>query len=515
MTTTSQIRSEAAPAFFAGRHLRSGVDVTRRREKVSPTRARQSTDPRRHNLWKRFRFSTATRVLSGAVRARLTPLVVAFFFALALRAFFFAGPAGPSTRAKVRRRQNSSSGQLEYHLDKVDGMKKMHARVVPPKPKPADDLTKRNTKAKSAPAAEALDRDGASGGRSLSSGKKGAHLSGERRAAEEAARQLSKSDLDRDVKAVYKSLLESYKPARPHVSESGAPSPPGTVKCKGSDLIDCARVLLDTKQFVKTSVPVEELLELRPKGKKTPASGATRVMVTAVIDSRNRGPKVSGMGAGGGGGKKSKSAKKRREHGVETKPPPEVILLPADPTLAEVKHGATKCFQDLYVVLGKFKVRTVVGLESAKETQKVGKKVAGRKVEVHGEGADLQSEFRYQGGLDQWTVRCVCGTTDDDGERMIACDACEVWMHTRCVGIVDSAGTPRRWTCLECEAEAAAEAAKAAKAAKANGKLKALKNADHASKKRPPPAVERVRPPPTKRRPLPERVMPRRKGSVR
>ena len=39
MTTTSQIGSEAAPAF-ARRHLRSDVDVTRRREKVSPTRAR-------------------------------------------------------------------------------------------------------------------------------------------------------------------------------------------------------------------------------------------------------------------------------------------------------------------------------------------------------------------------------------------------------------------------------------------------------------------------------------------
>jgi hypothetical protein len=397
----------------------------------------------------------------------------------------------------VRRRQNSSSGQLEYHLDKVDGMKKMRAKVVPPKQKPADEPAARKTKARPEPA------NGAGGGKPAS-GKKGA--SGERHAAEEAARQLSKSDLDRDVKAVYKSLLESYKPARPGLSKSAA-------KCKGSDLIDCARVLLDTKQFVKTYVPVEALLDLRPKGKKPIASGATRVMVTAVIDSRNRGPKVSGMG-GGGGGKKSKSAKKRREHGVETKPPPEVILLPADPTLADLKAAATKCFQDLYVVLGKFKVRTVVGLENAKETQKVGKKTAGRKVEVHGEGADLQSEFRYQGGLDQWTVRCVCGTTDDDGERMIACDACEVWMHTRCVGIVDSAGTPRRWTCLECEAEAAAEAAKAAKAAKASG-ARARKHGDHASKKRPPPAVERVRPPPTKRRPLPERVMPRRKGSVR
>ena len=169
---------------------------------------------------------------------------------------------------------------------------------------------------------------------------------------------------------------------------------------------------------------------------------------------------------------------------METKPPPEVILLPADPTLADLKAAATKCFQDLYVVLGKFKVRTVVGLENAKETQKVGKKTAGRKVEVHGEGADLQSEFRYQGGLDQWTVRCVW----HDGRRRRAHDRVRRRvrgsMHTRCVGIVDSAGTPRRWTCLECEAEAAAEAAKAAKAAKASG-ARARKHGDHASKKRP------------------------------
>jgi hypothetical protein len=97
MTTTSQIRSEAAPAFFAGRHLRSGVDVTRRREKVSPTRARQSTDPRRQNLFKRFRFLTATRVL-GRRRPRETdPPHRRFFFSL--RALFFR----PQARRRARR----------------------------------------------------------------------------------------------------------------------------------------------------------------------------------------------------------------------------------------------------------------------------------------------------------------------------------------------------------------------------------------------------------------------------
>ena len=137
-------------------------------------------------------------------------------------------------------------------------MKKMRAKVVPLKQKPADEPAARKTKARPEPA------NGAGGGKPAS-GKKGA--SGERHAAEEAARQLSKSDLDRDVKAVYKSLLESYKPARPGLSKSAA-------KCKGSDLIDCARVLLDTKQFVKTYVPVEALL-LRPK-RRNPSRAAPR-----------------------------------------------------------------------------------------------------------------------------------------------------------------------------------------------------------------------------------------------
>jgi hypothetical protein len=169
-----------------------------------------------------------------------------------------------------------------------------------------------------------------------------------------------------------------------------------------------------------------------------------------------------------------------------------------------------KCFSDLYVVLAKFRVKTVVGFESVKDHSRLSpKKIAGARLEVHGEGANLESEFRYQGGLDQWTVRCECGTTDDDGERMIACDACEVWMHTRCVGISDAQGTPRRWTCRDCEEEARREAAKpAAKAPKKEPE-------PPKPKLKPPPVVERVRPPPKIRRPVPERIMPRRKGSVR
>ncbi|KAL5551500.1 hypothetical protein UlMin_001676 [Ulmus minor] len=31
-----------------------------------------------------------------------------------------------------------------------------------------------------------------------------------------------------------------------------------------------------------------------------------------------------------------------------------------------------------------------------------------------------------------WTVDCVCGVNFDDGEEMVNCDECSVWVHTRC-----------------------------------------------------------------------------------
>lgn len=35
-------------------------------------------------------------------------------------------------------------------------------------------------------------------------------------------------------------------------------------------------------------------------------------------------------------------------------------------------------------------------------------------------------------GDGQWTVDCSCGVTFDDGEEMVSCDECGVWVHTRC-----------------------------------------------------------------------------------
>jgi hypothetical protein len=72
--------------------------------------------------------------------------------------------------------------------------------------------------------------------------------------------------------------------------------------------------------------------------------------------------------------------------------------------------------------------------------------------------------FRHAGGVEDWAVACRCGTRDDDGERMIVCDGCGYWMHTRCNGIRDEEQERHGFVCAECKAARAAEQPAAAAA---------------------------------------------------
>ena len=58
--------------------------------------------------------------------------------------------------------------------------------------------------------------------------------------------------------------------------------------------------------------------------------------------------------------------------------------------------------------------------------------------------------YRHAGGLENWSVRCQCGTTDDDGERMIVCEGCDLWMHTRCNGVPDEDEELPPFMCQSC-----------------------------------------------------------------
>lgn len=54
------------------------------------------------------------------------------------------------------------------------------------------------------------------------------------------------------------------------------------------------------------------------------------------------------------------------------------------------------------------------------------------------------------GGFEDWVVSCTCGTTVDDGERMVECEMCGVWLHTRCQGNPDAECIPDDFTCSNC-----------------------------------------------------------------
>ncbi|KAK1263960.1 PHD finger protein MALE STERILITY 1 [Acorus gramineus] len=71
-------------------------------------------------------------------------------------------------------------------------------------------------------------------------------------------------------------------------------------------------------------------------------------------------------------------------------------------------------------------------------------------VVVEGRAAADEAEM-VEGGDDERYVECACGARGDDGERMIGCDVCDVWQHTRCVGMSAGEDVPRMFLCARCE----------------------------------------------------------------
>ncbi|XP_024544915.1 zinc finger CCCH domain-containing protein 18 isoform X1 [Selaginella moellendorffii] len=51
-------------------------------------------------------------------------------------------------------------------------------------------------------------------------------------------------------------------------------------------------------------------------------------------------------------------------------------------------------------------------------------------------------------GEEPWTVDCPCGVTFDDGEEMVECDECGVWVHTSCCQVSKSVST---YVCDKCK----------------------------------------------------------------
>ncbi|KAJ9148162.1 hypothetical protein P3X46_030244 [Hevea brasiliensis] len=63
----------------------------------------------------------------------------------------------------------------------------------------------------------------------------------------------------------------------------------------------------------------------------------------------------------------------------------------------------------------------------------------------------LQGHDLHEDWVDgSWTVDCVCGVNFDDGEEMVNCDECGVWVHTRCSGYMKGDDL---FTCDKCKSK--------------------------------------------------------------
>ncbi|CAL5212062.1 unnamed protein product [Lathyrus oleraceus] len=132
-------------------------------------------------------------------------------------------------------------------------------------------------------------------------------------------------------------------------------------------------------------------------------------------------------------------------------PPPELIVLPIDATVDDLKNEVTSAFQEVYAMYKRFQAEELLGYGKISNLYTLkflfgantSVRILGKCPTKHG-----LSRFRKERGTEEWKVDCTCGAKDDDGEKMLACDTCGVWQHTRCAGIGSSA--PSKFECRRC-----------------------------------------------------------------
>ena len=144
-------------------------------------------------------------------------------------------------------------------------------------------------------------------------------------------------------------------------------------------------------------------------------------------------------------------------------PPPETILVAKTATSSQLLTKCGSVFSNLYWMCDHFHATGLSPLDITSEGRKRPSSsnhfIPNAKMEflasqlgttmflVAGKKFDIEANWLHAGGPEDWIVNCPCGTRDDDGEAMVACDICETWMHTRCVNVPDDT---QAWACQNC-----------------------------------------------------------------
>ncbi|KZV46417.1 PHD finger protein MALE STERILITY 1-like [Dorcoceras hygrometricum] len=131
--------------------------------------------------------------------------------------------------------------------------------------------------------------------------------------------------------------------------------------------------------------------------------------------------------------------------------PYECFELKNGATFDELKIEVEKTFREIYLGLRHFVVQPMINMDPKGSDLVFNKVTAGGKIAFEGI-REVPNNGIYEGWVKRdLVVDCPCGTKDDDGERMVSCDICQVWQHTRCVQIPNNQQVPTIFLCNICE----------------------------------------------------------------
>ncbi|MQM08469.1 hypothetical protein Taro_041326 [Colocasia esculenta] len=132
-------------------------------------------------------------------------------------------------------------------------------------------------------------------------------------------------------------------------------------------------------------------------------------------------------------------------------PPYELLTLPGHATIGNLKMAVERTFRDMYLGLTTFAAKKVVDVDAEDSELVFGKIETGSRLVISGtvDRGAVGREGTYE-GCDR-AVDCRCGVKEEDGERMVGCDICGVWQHTRCAGRADGEGLLAFFICGQCQ----------------------------------------------------------------
>ncbi|OMO58645.1 Zinc finger, PHD-type [Corchorus olitorius] len=222
--------------------------------------------------------------------------------------------------------------------------------------------------------------------------------------------KITKAQLMKDICYLYKSILKEQRPTMSNGIFSAIPM--------------AARIILDAKFFVKEYTEEFSMKVMR--------NGKFMLFCTVML--RNN---------------------EDFDHDLKKPMPPfECVTLKENATFDDLKLEVEKNFREVYWRLRSFVVENILNLSAIKGTDLVSGSVElGQKMVFLGSNENNNELMNYESGLinSGIIVDCPCGAKEDDGERLVSCDICEVWQHTRCVKIPNNEEIPHVFLCKQCE----------------------------------------------------------------